>query len=410
MLKKNLLTIIFFLTFGSYAGAQSLDFYLKQGVENSPLLKELNKQLLTGTLDSLLTRATFKPQVNQVSQALYAPTAKNFGYDEAITNGGNYAASLNVMQPLFNKRIKEGQFRDNSLANQTIVVNAKITESDLRQGITAQFLTAYADYQQLQFLQTTLKLLQDEQEVVKLLVNKGIYLQTDRMNLALSITAQEVGIKQAWIQYKNSLALLNFICGVTDQTSARLDKPDLTLQNHFDINSSPIMTKFKIDSLKNINSKLLIDLNYRPKLSAFADAGFMAVALENIPHNFGTSFGLNFSLPVYDGKQRKLMKDKTLLAEDTRMNYKKTYSSQYKQRLSQLSEQLKLTDELILGIRNQLSEQEKLISLYKVEIEKGLVRFLDFLTAVNNYTLVKNNLTVSEMNRLQIINQMNYLK
>jgi hypothetical protein len=57
-----------------------------------------------------------------------------------------------------------------------------------------------------------------------------------------------------------------------------------------------------------------------------------------------------------------------------------------------------------------LAEQEKLIALYKIEIEKGLVRFLDFLNAVNNYAQIRNSLTVSEMNRLQIINQMNYLK
>jgi hypothetical protein len=119
---------------------------------------------------------------------------------------------------------------------------------------------------------------------------------------------------------------------------------------------------------------------------------------------------VNFTLPVYDGQQRKLQYDKTALAENSRSNYKAFYTSQYKQQIIQLTEQLKLTEELIFGIRGQLSEQEKLIELYKIEIEKGLVRFLDFLNIVNNYTATKNSLTVSEMNRLQIINQMNYLK
>ena len=184
----------------------------------------------------------------------------------------------------------------------------------------------------------------------------------------------------------------------------------MMLRNTFDINDSPAMMKFRIDSLKNINSRHLIDLNYRPKLNVVADAGFLAFSPENIPHNFGTSFGLNFALPIYDGKQRKLLHDKTLLTENSRMNYRHFYFSQYRQRLNQLTEQLKLTDDLILGIRSQLSEQEKLIAIYKVEITRGLVRFIDFLATVNNYTLTKNNLTISEMNRLQIINQMNYLK
>jgi len=410
MQRKNLIILIFFLASGFLVHAQSLDFYIQKGLENSPLLKDFSNQLLSGKLDSLLTQASYKPQVNQVSQAMYAPTAKNFGYDAAITNGANYSAVVNVVQPLFNKKIKDNQFRDISLSNHAIEADTQITTTDLKQGITSQFLTAYADYEQIQFNQSTLNLLKNEQALLKSLADQGIYAQTDLMNLSISLTAQKIAIRQAFIQYRNSLAILNFICGISDTSTVILTKPELTIRNQFNINNSPAMMKFKIDSLKNVNSKQLIDLNYRPQLSAFADAGFMAVLPQNIPHNFGTSFGLNFTMPIYDGKQRKLQYEKTSLSENSRLDYQTFYTSQYKQQINQLNEQLKLTDELILSVRNQLNEQEKLITLYKIEIEKGLVRFPDFLNIVNNYTQTKNSLTVIEMNRLQIINQMNYLK
>lgn len=410
MLRKNLLTVALFLTSLCLVNGQSLDTYLQKGLKNSPLLKEYNLQTLSGTLDSLLVKAAYKPQIHQVSQAMYAPASKNFGYDEAITNGGNYSALVNLVQPLFTKKLKESQFRDISLANQTTAINARITENDLKQGITSQYLTVYASFLQIQFSQNTINLLKDQQAGVKSLVNKGIYLQTDLINISLAVTTQEVAVKQANIQFKNNLAILNFICGISDTSNIVLEKPDITIRNSFDISSSPVMIKFTIDSLKNVNSKLAIDMNYKPKLSAFADAGFMAVTPENIPHNFGTSFGINFTIPIYDGQQRKLQYDKASLAENSRSNYKAFYTTQYKQQINQLTEQLKLTDDLISGIRSQLAEQEKLIELYKIEIEKGLVRFLDFLNVVNNYTATKNSLTVSEMNRLQIINQMNYLK
>ena len=410
MLRKNLIIFVLFLASGILVHAQSLDFYIQKGLENSPLLKDFNNQLLSGKLDSLLTQASYKPLVNQVSQAMYAPTARNFGYDAAITNGANYSAVVNVVQPLFNKKIKANQFRDISLSNHAIEADTQITTTDLKQGITSQFLTAYADYSQILFNQSTLNLLKEEQELLKSLVNQGIYAQPDLMNLSLSVTAQKIAIRQAFIQYKNSLAVLNFICGINDTATVTLTKPELNIRNSFNVNSSPAMMKFKIDSLKNENAKLLIDLNYRPKLSAFADAGFMAIRPENIPHNFGTSFGLNFTMPIYDGQQRKLQYDKNSLTENSRLDYKTFYTLQYKQQINQLTEQLKLTNELISNIKSQLSEQEKLIALYKIEIEKGLVRFLDFLTVVGNYTQTKNSLTVSEMNRLQIINQLNYLK
>lgn len=410
MLRKNYITLLLIWILGNLANAQSLDFYIQQGLQNSPLLKDYSNQILSGTLDSLLTQASYKLQISQISHAMYAPVSKNYGYDEAITDGGNYSAVVSLEKSLINRKAKNSQFKAIALFKQTVEADSRITTTELKQGITAQYLLAYANYLQIEFNQSTLNLLKDRQAVLKSLVDQGIYLQTDWMNLSLTITAQEVAIRQINLQYKDNLAVLNFICGINGASTAVLEKPEITIQNSFDIYSSPVMVKFRIDSLKNLNSRQLIDLDYRPKLTAFADAGFMAIRLENIPNNFGTSFGLNFSIPIYDGKQRKLQYDKTFLTEKTRKDYMAFYTSQYNQQIIQLMEQLKLTDELISGIRDQLSQQEKLIAVYKIEIEKGLVRFLDFLNIINDYIQTKNGLTVTEMDRLQIINQMNYLK
>jgi hypothetical protein len=231
------------------------------------------------------------------------------------------------------------------------------------------------------------------------------------MNLQVLIRAQEISITQSFIQLTNDISLLNFICGIADHSEIKLIKPQIMLQNDYNQeNSSPLFAQFRIDSLKNINNKHIIDLNYRPRVGIFADAGFNAIAPENVLHNLGGSVGINFAIPVYDGKQRKLQYDKIALAENTRTYYKRYYSVQYKLQYDQLNNQLKLTENLLGEISNQLSEQERLIDLYRIELEKGIVRFLDFLTILNNYTTTKITFLVTEMNRLQIINQLNYLK
>jgi len=394
----------------SNVNAQSLDVYINTALKNSPLLYDYNNQVLTGRLDSLLLLATFQPQVNQVSQAMYAPSGSGWGYDEAITNGGNYSAVVHVSQQMFNKKQLNGQLQTIDLLNQTLKLNQKITIIDLKKSITAQYLTAYTDYAQHHFNESVLTQLNAELKTVKALVDKGVYLMTDYMNLQVVITAQKITISQSFIQLKNDVAMLNFICGMADQTEISLVKPEITIKNDQNPESSPMFAQFRIDSLKNINNKQIIDLNYRPHLSAFADAGFNSIAPENIPHNLGTSFGVNFSIPIYDGKQRKLQYDKINLAENTRIYYKRYYSSQYKLQYNQFISQLKLIDNLIGEIGSQLLEQERLIELYRIELDKGLVRFLDFLTVLNNYTATKNTLLATETNRLQIINQLNYLK
>ena len=409
MIKNIFSTLVLALLIVSNVNAQSLDIYISTALKNSPLLYDYNNQVLTGRLDSLLLLATFKPQVNQVSQAMYSPTGSNWGYDDAITNGGNYSAVVHVSQQMFNKKQLSGQLQTIDLLNQTLKLNQKITILDLKKSITAQYLTAYTDCAQHQFNESVLTQLNAELKTVKTLVDKGVYLMTDFMNLQVVITAQKIVISQSFIQLKNDVAVLNFICGA-DQSEVNLIKPEISIQNDINPESSPLFAQFKIDSLKIMNSKQIIDLNYRPHLNAFADAGFNSIVPENIPHNLGTSFGVNFSIPIYDGKQRKLQYDKINLAENTRIYYKRYYSSQYKLQYNQLTNQLKLTENLIGEIRNQLSEQERLIDLYRIELDKGLVRFLDFLTVLNSYTATKNTLLATETNRLQIINQLNYLK
>ena len=408
---KNILSILFFVTISfSDIYAQSLDDYIDTALKNSPLLFDLNNQKLSGRLDSLLLLATFKPQVNQISQAMYVPSGSKWGYDEAITNGGNYSSVVNITQSLFNRKQIDGQLQTLELLSLTLKNNERTAIIDLKKSITAQYLAAFADYNQYQFNQTMHSLLVNEQNTVKVLVDKGVYLMTDYLNLQVTISSQKIATSQSFIQLKNDLALLNFICGFPDHPDINLEKPEIILRKEFNPEDSPIFAQFRVDSLKNRNSKLLIDLNYRPKLHLFADAGFNSVAPENIPHNFGASLGVNFSIPIYDGKQRKLQYDKISLAENTRTSYKHYYSQQYIIQYNQLTNQLKLTDNLLNEIKNQLSEQERLIELYRIELDKGLVRFLDFLTILNNYCTTKNTFLVTEMNRLQIINQLNYIK
>ena len=173
MIKNILSTLILAILVLGKVQAQSLEIYINSALKNSPLLYDYNNQMLAGRLDSLLILATFKPQVNQVSQVMYPPTGPGWGYNESITNGGNYSAVVNVTQSLFNRKHINGQLQSIDLLNQTLKISAKVTVIDLKKSITAQYLTAYADFMQYQFNQSVLARLTDEQKTVKVLVDKG---------------------------------------------------------------------------------------------------------------------------------------------------------------------------------------------------------------------------------------------
>lgn len=389
---------------------RDLDFYLNAGLNNSPLLFDSTNQYRSNLLDSLKVLAGFRPQVTSTGNILVAPVVGKYGYDSAITNGGNYSGVVTVEQQLFNSRPRRVQFQHITLLNQALKLNLQLSEIDLKKSITAQYITAYSDLGQVEFNRHLLEILQEEQSGLKKLVENGVYLQTDYLTLNVSIQTQKIALKKAAILYRDDLYALNLLCGLNDRSEVILLKPDIPLRNTFYIQNSPQMLRFRIDSLKLRNSRELIDLNYRPRLSAFVDGGVNAINPRNIPHNIGTSFGLNFNTVIYDGRLRRNEYNRLSIQENTRRKYRDFYFNQYFTQVNQLQDRLKATDELIAEIRDQVAAQQRLLNMYRVEIANGLVRFTDYILNVSNYTTTRNDLVQAENNRLQILNELNYLK
>ena len=50
------------------AQQKNLDYFIEQGIQNSPLIKETNNNILLNSIDSLRILATYKPQVNGYQQ------------------------------------------------------------------------------------------------------------------------------------------------------------------------------------------------------------------------------------------------------------------------------------------------------------------------------------------------------
>ena len=99
---------------------------------------------------------------------------------------------------------------------------------------------------------------------------------------------------------------------------------------------------------------------------------------------------------------------KIAIAEKTRNNYKDFFITQYSQQMAQLKQQLKATDELIADIIKQLKYTESLITVNEKLLETGEVRITDYILALNNFINAKNLITQNAINRLQLINQINY--
>jgi outer membrane protein TolC len=390
------------------AQTHTLDYYLNLAQNNSPLLKDLRNQVAGNQLDSLRVRAQYRPQVNATSAGNYSPVVSGFGYAGAITNEHTLNALMGVNQSLDSKKNIEAQLAAITLLSQSVSNSAKISEQDLKKAITAQYITAYGDLQQVKFNQEIIALLNQEEGLLKKLTRANVYHQSDYLTFLVTLKQQQLALQQSRMLYKNDFATLNYLTGVADTSYAELQEPGLHKMIRPDINSSIFFNQYKIDSMKLVNSKTLVDFTYKPKINLLADGGYNSDFASQPYKNWGISVGFSFSLPVYDGGQRKLQYRKLSLEEDTRRTYKAFFDVQYRQQIAQLNQQIDGNQKLLDDIDEQMKFSESLIKVDTKLMQTGDLRIADLILAINNYLGIKNLKTQTNITNLQLINQLNY--
>jgi len=386
----------------------NLDFYLQQALQNSPLLKDYQNQVQSAIVDSQVIRAGYRPQVTGSSINTYAPTVKGWGYDNAISNGGNFSTLVSVNKTLVGQKHLDAEYETTRLQRLGSSNTSKISEQDLKKSVAAQYITTYGDMQQLKFNREVYALLQKEEVLLKDLAEKNVYRQTDYLSFLVTIKQEGLLISQLQVQYQNDYGTLNYLCGIMDTTGASLEDPGIQLQTLPDVTNSVFFRQYHIDSLKLRNNRSLIDFNYRPKASLYGDAGYSSTLAYEAQKNFGISFGVTVTVPIYDGHLRKLQYSRLDIAERTRAGYKDFFTRQYYQQIAQLTQQLRSTENLIGQINDQVKYSEALITVNGKLLGTGDARIADYILALNNYLSAKNLLTQNNITRLQIINQINY--
>jgi hypothetical protein len=253
-----------------------------------------------------------------------------------------------------------------------------------------------------------LSLLKGEEAILKKLTEKSVYKQTDYLSFLVTVQQQELLIKQIENQYQNDFATLNYIAGLTDTAYTLLEAPPVSTEVLPELQETVFYQQFKVDSLKIKNNDEQIDFSYKPKLSLFADGGYNSSFAITPYKNFGVSGGVALVVPIYDGRQRKMLHQKNTIAEQTRKNYEDFFSNQYSQQIEQLKQQLLLSQQLIEQTTTQISYSEGLIKAQQQQLVTGDVRIADYIIAIGNYLNAKNIITQNRISKLQIINQINY--
>lgn len=349
-----------------------------------------------------------KLQVNGISNNYYAPVFHGYGYDEIITNIGNFNEQVSISKLFTGKKKLNIQFNGIKLQEDSISIAGKISGRDVERTITAAYIAAYGSWRQYKFNDEIYNLFSTEDTLLKKLTQASVYRQTDYLTFLVTLQQQHLAILQAKQQYQNDYATLNYLCGIVDTSFTPLDSPLIELQPVTDFSASVFYKKFITDSLLLKNAALQVGMSYKPKLSITADGGFVSSLTYTPYKNFGFGAGINLIIPIYDGNRRKLQYQRLDILEQERAFNRDFSSSQYRQQIALLSQQLETTNKVINETNDQLKYVHTLIEANRKLLVTGDVHIADFIIAIGNYLTAENTVTQNTIKKLQVITQINY--
>lgn len=424
MQAKHFIFILFFISIGftTFSQKKALDYFINEGLKNDPALLEINNlQQYFQIQNEFITAQNKKPQVSFTADYLLAPyfsdngrpvsisqtpSPKAFGYDAGLTNGGLYAAQLNIAIPLFNTSIVKRLYAQNKVQADISAYSRKQIEHDLEKAIIDQYIVTYQFQQQTGYLQKIIDQLQNRKPLVEALVKQGLLQQNDFLLLDIQLSTNSNDLKQLQFAYNNGIALLKNLSLISDTSIFVLDKPAIPINP--EQKDYYYIQKFKLDSLNLIAQQNVFNAKYKPQVSLLGSTGLNAADIRNVPHNLGLAAGVHLSVPISDGHQRKLYQRQTTVLLTNQQLYLNNAILLQQNNLRNAKQQIEQWKQTIEMAKEPIQKQELLLDIIKDKVIKGQVTVMDYINALQEYAVLQKNEAIAETNLLLYINQYNY--
>jgi len=416
--KLSLLLIFLFLSPFSRA-QKDLQFYLNSAFKNNPSLRESENNIKVKNLDKSLTEAQYiLPQISLTANYLFVPYFNNdkivtvnpgpnaVGYDASVTNGGLYSALVNVTKNIFNGGVVDVFNNQADLQIKSNQYNYELTKHNLEKDVIDQYITCWQAQELYKLSTSTADTLKQQLSFTKSLMTKGLVKQSDYLLLKIAFENQQLAALQAFTSLKSGIFQLNVLAGIQDTSIVSLES--VNLNKSVLIGSSNFFIQYENDSLLILNQQDVFETKYYPQFNLFFNAGLNAVDFNDIQRKFGVSAGFNFSLPLYDGSQKSITRQQSLINLNTIVSNKKNQETLLKNKTKESLSQLEYNLSSLQSIDLQLNDYNKIIILLNSELMHGQLSMVDYITIIKNYIDLKKNAISSSTAYQLAVNQFNY--
>jgi len=408
-----LILFIYLVPTEAYSQEHKLSYFLKAAIHNDPQLAASQRNIKISQLDIKINKAMFrKPVLSGNGFALWAPGSAAWGFDKAITNGGEYDALLNLTYPILQRNNLDAHDMLYSSQSEQAKYNQKYRRHNLKMQVTQAYINIYGDQQHVNYLDNLHKLLQHQINQWAALVKNGLLKITDLQQVRLEDSQILIQLKRAKNQMGQDQSTINQMCGLSDTTSYDVTYPGLTSPVLSDslltVSHSRFLRTFGIDSLSFEAQQKVRDTRYLPKLNVMMNTGLSSSKLKNAYNHFGFTIGLNLSWRLWDNGQKSLQHQKTKLHLQNVRDQRKYETMRLLQQRNSVLNTFKSVEDQVSEQKQQVNDYRKLLESYRVEIGKGIRSVTDYITVFRRYLNARNELNNLNVQRLQAINELNY--
>jgi outer membrane protein TolC len=270
------------------------------------------------------------PQITAVAGGTYTPVPPRYGYDPAVTDGGQLLGQLVVRQSLYDggiRGLKSDQLR---IDLQKVTHEREISRMDMIAAVKQVYFEALKSQEEVDLRRASLDQLATYSDLVRRLYNGGIASYADLLKAEMQTSSSTLALEKARESFAASRLSLSETVGSQIDPEARIaDVPLETSPGESDSADVSRTIEMKVAGLTMEKGLLDVEIASHEKLpvvSLVADAGYLSsgenlrLARENRLNTIGYSIGVAFEVPILNwGATGMRIEQRELAAEDLRL-------------------------------------------------------------------------------------------
>ena len=314
-------------------GTLTLEQCLARASENNPQLRIAENAVRSAELSLSELKTTSLPQLRGAVTATYVPVPPTFGYDPAVTDGGQISGQVVLRQSLYDggvRGLKGDQLQSdvNRLGQEH-----RLARLDLILLVKQTFIEGLRAQDEVELQQLGVEQLESYHELVLRLFKGGTASSTDLLKTEMQTSTSRLALEKAREAMAAAKLALAELMGVPPDTSLRLAgslaaagvQDSLVKAGEADVASTLEMNIAGLLVQKSLFDYELADRERLPEISLLADAGYLSSGDNlRLPKNerlngLGYSVGIGIDFPILNwGATNLRMQQRQLATDDLR--------------------------------------------------------------------------------------------